>query len=96
MRCSDSCAQPNPNTGLPLVKNGTVPAVVAHNTLHHSSTYPSKLVLPTVSLDQLPPHFVLDQELALLRSVLGTDEAGAARAHKAISARVIKSVLPPP
>jgi putative CocE/NonD family hydrolase len=48
----------NPNNGLPLSKNGTGPILVAQNTVYFSSSMPSSVVLPLVSLSQLPKHHI--------------------------------------
>ncbi|KAJ9438146.1 Cocaine esterase [Diplonema papillatum] len=44
--------EPNPNNGLPLTTNGTV--YTANNTLHTSGQYPSRMILPYVTADQIP------------------------------------------
>jgi len=52
----------NPNTGRPLTNPGF--PVTATNTIHLSSAAPSRLVLPKVSLSQLPPTIILEDVLA--------------------------------
>jgi putative CocE/NonD family hydrolase len=48
----------NPNNGLPLSQNGT--ALIAENAVLMGPDYPSRLVLPVVTLDQMPAHKVLN------------------------------------
>jgi putative CocE/NonD family hydrolase len=49
----------NPNNGEPLSKNGTGPILVAQNTVYHSANYPSAIILPVVTMAQLPPFHVV-------------------------------------
>jgi len=42
----------NPNNGFPLAQQG--PNITALNTVFHSTSYPSAIILPVVSLSQLP------------------------------------------
>jgi uncharacterized protein len=44
----------NPNTGLPLVDQGSA-KLVAENTIHSGGNFPSRLLLPLVPLSELPP-----------------------------------------
>jgi hypothetical protein len=44
----------NRNNGDMLVDEGSSPEVVARNTIHHSAEYRSRLILPQVSLEQMP------------------------------------------
>jgi uncharacterized protein len=44
----------NPNNGLPLSQSGQAPNVTALNTIHHSAAHPSAIILPVVTLQQLP------------------------------------------
>jgi len=50
----------NPNNGLPLSQNATGPLLVAANTIYHSPQYPSQIVLPVVTMAQLPPFHVVE------------------------------------
>jgi hypothetical protein len=55
----------NPNTGDALWSNDTI--YVANNSIHLSSTYPSKISIPTVDYESLTP-FSFDMSLAKKQS----------------------------
>ena len=51
---------PNPNNGLSMLQGQDGPFIVAENSVHlGGEAVASHLILPQVSLDQLPPKFVL-------------------------------------
>jgi len=47
----------NKNNGLLVTEEDNLPPVVATNVLHTTSSYPSRLNLPTVTLDQVPDNY---------------------------------------
>ena len=48
----------NPNNGWALNTTNPGPLIVARNSIYHSATYPSRVILPVVSLADLPEHRV--------------------------------------
>ena len=61
----------NPNTGVPIPEeDGTT--IVAHNTVHHASEYPSHVLLPVVPLSDLPKHNILSSTKKLMASFRDT------------------------
>ena len=57
----------NPNNGLLLNDPDLFTTnVTATNTLHHSASYPSKVTLPVVTMDQLPEYDVIAEAQAAL------------------------------
>ena len=79
---------PNPNTGLPL-DSGSTATIVAENSVHHSSTYPSSIILPYVELSQLPEHGVLESAHTLARKMATSIKSTrAARAFEDIIAKM--------
>ena len=59
--------EPNSNTGLPLsIDNVTNHYIETDNTLYHSAKYPSSFQLPTVEMEQLPKHGILNLEENLM------------------------------
>jgi putative CocE/NonD family hydrolase len=59
----------NPNNGATLTQNGTLPVLVAANTVYQSPSYASHIDLPLVSLSQLPPLHVTMPKLEQLVGV---------------------------
>jgi len=49
----------NPNNGLPLSQNATGPLLTAANTVYHTPVYASAIILPVVTMAQLPPFHVV-------------------------------------
>ena len=63
--------EPNSNTGLPLsIDNVTKHYIETDNTLYHSEKYPSSFQLPTVEMEQLPKHGVLNLEEKMMNDMM--------------------------
>ena len=79
--------EPNSNTGLPLsIDNVTKHYIETDNTLYHSEKYPSSFQLPTVEMEQLPKHGVLNLEEKMMNDInnrnMNRKEEGKAAAGK--------------
>lgn len=59
----------NMNHGLDLSREDELPGVVAENTIHFSSDYPSSITLPVVSLESMPEMDIFDAERSVAEAL---------------------------